>query len=126
MTTLTDALDSIVGDAYIASEKTASITTALLYASGLRHETVSDGDSDNSDMAVVLFSAEILFNSKSHLKSRTDEGVIPKTLDEMWSKVMNDLLFTDISEKTIVMKNFPPSSFAPGEKWQNGFERPTG
>lgn len=126
MTTLTAALDSIVGTAYIAAELTAAITTSLLYASGLRHETVADGDSDNSDMAVVLFAAEILDNNKLHIQARSDNTVRPKSLEDMWSDIMNDLLFTDIAEKSISVKNQPPSKFAPGQRWQDGHSSFTG
>ena len=126
MTTLTDALDSIVGTAYIAAELTAAITTALLYASGLRHETVADGDSNNSDMAMALFSAEILYNNKLHIRAVNDNTVIPRSLEDMWSKQMNDLLFTDIAEKSISVKNQPPSQFKPGVKWQDGYSSFTG
>lgn len=126
MTTLTDALDSIVGFAYLDAEKTNAITTALLYASGRRHETVADGDSDNSDMAIALFASEILRNSINHQKAMTDQTIQIKTLDEMWTDQMNDLLFTDIAEKSIVLKNDPPSVYAPGQRWQDGDSRASG
>ncbi|KKL94721.1 hypothetical protein LCGC14_1861860 [marine sediment metagenome] len=125
MTTLTAALDTIVGTAYISAELTAAITTSLLYASGLRHETVADGDSDNSDMAVALFAAEILYNNKLHVQALSDNTVVPRSLDDMWSDIMNNLLFTDIAEKSISVKNQPPSQFQPGVRWQDGFNGTT-
>lgn len=126
MTTLTAALDSMVLSAYSPEEKTASITTGLLYASGVRHETVADGDSDNSDLAVAMFAAEVLKNGRNHIKARNDNTVIVKTLDQMWTKQMNDLLFTDIAEKSIKLSNKNPSQFAPNKKWQDGSSQASG
>ncbi|KKK93244.1 hypothetical protein LCGC14_2694840, partial [marine sediment metagenome] len=46
MTVLTAALDTIVGEVYIAAEKTSSVVTALLYINGLVPDTtIIDGTS---------------------------------------------------------------------------------
>ena len=121
MTVLTAALDSIVGEVYIAAEKTSSVITALLYINGLVPDTtIIDGTSDNSDLAAAMFAAEILRNAKLHLRSNKDNTVQPKSLEDMWTQQMNDLLFGDIQEKSIRLSNKSPSQFAPGKRWQDG------
>lgn len=126
MTSLETDLDTAVGSAYSVDQKAAALVTSLRYASGLRHETVSDGDSLNSDLAVMLFATEILFNERKHKQSQKDNTVVPQSLEQMWSKQMNDLLFTDVSEKSIILKNDSPSQFAPGQRWQDGGSRANG
>ncbi len=120
MTNLTDDLDVAVGVAFSPTQKTAAIASGLRYASGLRQTTIADGDSANSDLAVSLYAAAILFNQRSMKKYRTDATITVKTLDQMWTKQMNDLLFGDIQEKSIRLSNKSPSQFAPGKRWQDG------
>ncbi len=126
MTTLTDALDSIVGSAFIPAEKTSSIVTALLYINGLvPDDTIIDGTSDNSDLAAAMFAGAILNNTKLYIKAQRDSNIMPKTLEEMWTQQMNDLLFKDLIIQPRI-SNKSPSSFAPGQRWQDGSSRFTG
>lgn len=126
MTTLTAALDSIVGLAYEDTPKTNAITTALLYISSRRREPVLDGDSDNTDFLAAQFAAEILNNATNHQKSFNDPTIQVKSLDELWTPEMEELLFGEVEERTISIKNQNPSQFAPGRRWQDGGSQASG
>jgi hypothetical protein len=88
MTTLTDMLDTIVGSAFAAAQKTAAIRDALLY------HGLSDGDSNEKDMATALLAANILNNQRMIQAARTDNSLLSqvKSFDQLITPEIERLL----------------------------------
>lgn len=119
-------MDSIVGSTYDPTDKTNAITTSLLYISARRRSSIVDGTSNNTDFLAADFAAAILKNATNHQKAITDPNVVVKTLDELWTSEMERLLFGEVEETSISIKNENPSQFAPGNRWQDGGSRASG
>ena len=116
MTDLTDNVNSFGGSAYNPATVTTSIASALRFVSSLiPNPPAADGDSLGSDTATAMLTVAILANSRLH----QDKDKEPKTIEELWTPLMNDILFGQIKETHISLKNERPSKFARGRSWQN-------
>lgn len=116
MTNLTDDVNSLGGIAYNPTTVTTTIATALRFISNLiPNPPAADGDSTGSDTAAAMLTVALLANNKLH----QDKDKQPKSIENLWTKQMNDFLFSQIRETQISMKNERPSKFARGRSWQN-------
>ena len=116
MTNLTDNVDTMGGNAYNPATVTTTIATALRFISNLiPNPPAADGDSYGSDTSAAMLTVALLANSRLH----QDKDKEPKTIEELWTPLMEQILFGQQKETHISMKNERPSKFARGRSWQN-------
>ena len=75
MTTLSDMLDTHVGSAFSATQKSKALTNAALRLK------VTAADNDNTDMAIALYAAGNLSRGRAVVQNATDSTVTIPTMD---------------------------------------------
>ncbi|KKL87408.1 hypothetical protein LCGC14_1935010 [marine sediment metagenome] len=89
MTTLTDMLDTLVGTAFSATQKTKALTN-----SALRLKVIA-ADNDNTDMAIALYAAGNLSRGRAVVQNKHDSTVNVPTMESLLTKEIQELLVED-------------------------------
>lgn len=89
MTTLSDMLDTLVGTAFGATQKSKALTSAALR---LR---VTVADNDNTDQAIALYAAGNLSRGRAVVQNKTNPSVVVPTMESLLTTEIQELLTED-------------------------------
>ena len=86
MTTLTDMLDTLVGTAFGATQKSTALTHSALRLG------VSAADSDAIDMAIALYAAGNLSRGRAVVQNKHDPTVVVPTMQSLLTEEIQELI----------------------------------
>ncbi len=89
MTTLSDMLDTHVGSAFSATQKSKALTNAALRLK------VTAADNDNTDMAIALYAAGNLSRGRAVVQNATDSTVTIPTMASLLTTEIQELITED-------------------------------
>lgn len=92
MTTLTEILDTLVGSAFSATQKTTALTNSALVLG------VTAADDDDTDMAIALYAAGNLSRGRAVVQNAADPTVPVPTLESLMTNEIRRLLTKDDAE----------------------------
>ena len=86
MTTLTDMLDTLVGTAFSATQKSTALTNSALRLG------VTAADSDAIDMGIALYAAGNLSRGRAVVANKHDPTVNIPTMESLLTKEIQELI----------------------------------
>ncbi len=89
MTTLSDMLDTLVGTAFSATQKSTALTNAALRLK------VTAADNDNTDMAIALYAAGNLSRGRAVVANKHDPTVNVPTMESLLTTEIQELITED-------------------------------
>ena len=115
MTSVSDVLDTLVGNGFTTAVKAAAIVDAIFYLSGLGI-TATDGGDDSTDMAIALLAQRMLNQKMLYERGVTDQTLLAQAIsynlmtDEIERLLNRDQLSTNIQMFKFVQSNSNTSS----------------
>ena len=108
MTSFDTHVNTLTSSDFDPADVAAAVITAKTYVSAFLNETVTENQSDGSDMAVAMLAKAILEEGRMVLQGRSETNQ-PRSIAQLFTREMQELLIKEDQDDIIDFSNENPT-----------------